>query len=550
MIRKAARISGTVAIIASAFIAGCGTNNKEGGSPATVAKVDEAVCAQCHSTAIDPVAGTQIYPAYLASSHYTNNFHTVGCQDCHGGGAQHNGVGPIPYTNPDTAGKCYSCHTGHLTAAHYTAPTTSNVLTAADAMYVSTNYQTSCTSCHDPHLGNNGILDGKVNTLTGQVKGTQHVDWAESGHGDVKGVGWTTYDFKNRKIGNSYTCLRCHTSTGFINFVQGSYANPFPTTTWAKAGDASREVLTCKACHTDYNFKNRVRRAATYTAAYGLTGTVQTVAYPDAATSNLCVSCHTGMINEASIEAVTDFTNTDFSAINPHYLAAAAILYMKVGFKYYSDPVMYAQNFSMDTTQPGTSHYAHDKIGVDNWAFPNFGSPTGTRGPCISCHMNSGTHTLDYRQGYINADGICTKCHVPSAGHAMTDTIIEEEKAGFNAALDLLEATLSYYGMPYTAAYPYFANKNWNAVGPALGGTGKQNMGAAFNFSLLKHEPGAFAHNRTYAKRLIFDSIDYLQHGAVTGSIDYTAAYLAGNSSLAAGHAYLRKENVVADTRP
>ena len=76
--------------------------------------------------------------------------------------------------------------------------------------------------------------------------------------------------------------------------------------------------------------------------------------------------------------------------------------------------------------------------------------------------------------------------------------------------------------MNYTPHYPYFATKNWNAAGPS-GGTGKQNMGAAFNFSLLKHEPGAFAHNRVYAKRLIFDSVDYLQHGAVTGIINFTS---------------------------
>ncbi|WP_136525467.1 hypothetical protein [Geomonas ferrireducens] len=519
MINKVVRFSAAITMLSTAFIAGCGSSNKEGGSSADVSKISEAACAQCHSTAIDPVAGTPIYQAYLASSHYTNNFHVVGCQDCHGGGAQHNGVGPIPYTNPDASGKCFSCHTGHLSAAHYAAATTSDVLTAADAMYVSKNYQTSCTSCHDPHLGNNGILDGKVNTLTGQAKGTQHSDWAESGHGNVKGAAWATYDFKNRKIGNSYTCLRCHTSTGFIHFVDGNFASPFPTTTWAQTGDTSREVLTCKACHTDYNFKNRVRRVGAYTASYGVAGPQQTVAYADAATSNLCVPCHTGLINEAGIEAVTDFGNADFSAVNPHYLAAAAILYSKVGFKYYSDPAAYDPSLDFSNT-----HFSHKNIGINNYVLPlsipgfSFGA-TGTDGPCVSCHMTNGTHTLSVVPG-MQAGGICTKCH--QGGFAMTATKLEEEKAGYQASLDFLQAMLSYYGMSYTSNYPYFATKNWNAVGP-IGGNGRQNMGAAFNFSLLKHEPGAFAHNQIYAKRLIFDSVDYLQHGKVTGAISFSS---------------------------
>ncbi|BDV41924.1 cytochrome C [Geotalea uraniireducens] len=513
------------AFVMTAALAGCGSGNKEGSTSGSnivggVAKVDESACAQCHSTAIDPVAGTNIYQAYLASSHYTNNFHFVGCQDCHGGGAQHNGVGPLPYPNPDTAGKCFDCHDGHLSRNHF-----SNY----SAAYVSSNYQKSCTSCHDPHLGNNGIFDGTASTVTmansnvlltaGTAKPTEHKDWAESGHGDVHSVAWNAYDFKNYKAGQSYTCIRCHTSTGYINYVEGSYSNPFPTTTWAKPGDTTKEVVTCKACHTDYNFKNRIRQAPQYTAHYGFSSEQASVTYPDVSTSNLCMPCHTGMINEASIDTVSDFTNASFATINPHYLAAAGVLFYKVGFRFYP---------STDTTHPydtiygPTSHFAHDKVGVDNYAFPGFGSPTGTNGPCVSCHMNNGTHTLDYRQGYTDPNGICTKCHVPSAGHAMTDAIIEEEKSGFISSLALLQSALAQKGMTYTDHYPYFATTNWTTVGPT-GGTGKQNMGAAFNFSLLKHEPGAFAHNRTYAKRLIYDSLDYLQNGVLTGTVNFTS---------------------------
>ncbi len=83
---------------------GCGSTSKEGSAVSGPVKVDEASCAQCHAQAVDSIEpSTTIYAKYNQSLHFTNNFHTVGCQDCHGGGSQHNGVGPIQYANPDAA---------------------------------------------------------------------------------------------------------------------------------------------------------------------------------------------------------------------------------------------------------------------------------------------------------------------------------------------------------------------------------------------------------------------------------------------------------------
>jgi len=48
---------------------------------------------------------------------------------------------------------------------------------------------------------------------------------------------------------------------------------------------------------------------------------------------------------------------------------------------------------------------------------------------------------------------------------------------------------------------------------------GKPNMGACFNMNMLKHEPGAFAHNSVYTKRLIYDSIDWLDNLALDYSV-------------------------------
>jgi hypothetical protein len=52
--------------------------------------------------------------------------------------------------------------------------------------------------------------------------------------------------------------------------------------------------------------------------------------------------------------------------------------------------------------------------------------------------------------------------------------------------------------------------------------SGKNNMGAAFDFNLLEHDPGAFAHNRYYVKRLIYDAIDWLDDNQLNFSVGTT----------------------------
>ena len=65
--------------------------------------------------------------------------------------------------------------------------------------------------------------------------------------------------------------------------------------------------------------------------------------------------------------------------------------------------------------------------------------------------------------------------------------------------------------------------------------TGKNNLGAAFNFNLLHHEPGGYAHNRFYVKRLLYDSIDWLDNNALDGSVATTLGALDDATSYKAG---------------
>lgn len=555
MSRNILKYSAVVAsLLVTALVAGCGTSNKEGNLIAgDVAKVSEAACAQCHSTAIDHVDGTRIYDAYLASKHFSSG--KVGCQDCHGGGSQHNGVGPLPYPDPAAAGKCFECHKKYLPEAHF-RNMTSGPDAFSSAMYVTKNYEKACTACHDPHKADKGITQ-------------QHTDWAESGHGDVNGLAWATEDFKENA-----SCIRCHTATGFINYIESDFA--LPTTTFASADDKGREVLTCKACHTDYNYKNRVREVRGFTAPYGIVKGVAKapMTYDNVGNSNMCVVCHSGRESGASMVAtVSDFGNSSFK--NPHYLAAAAVFYGKGGFKYYSSAIRYQTQYGVvadgviipvaaasanngtpaiavgDKMVGAKANWSHGKLGMNNYqssktaAYTAKGDLvfTGTGGQCVACHLGAGAkagnHTLGAYEvakstwvtGGVGANARgCYGCH--------TDEDIEEvgdldEKPRYDRAMAFFQWQLLQSGIKYTTDYPYFfqpgttkAVKNWTATasatnGPAVGpatGTGAKNMGAAMNFKLLKAEKGAHVHNRTFMKQMIFDSVQYLQNGAVTYS--------------------------------
>jgi hypothetical protein len=48
-------------------------------------------------------------------------------------------------------------------------------------------------------------------------------------------------------------------------------------------------------------------------------------------------------------------------------------------------------------------------------------------------------------------------------------------------------------------------------------------MGAVSNVVFFKREPGAYAHARTYSRRLMYDTIDYLDDGVLNMSVSATA---------------------------
>jgi hypothetical protein len=250
--------------------------------------------------------------------------------------------------------------------------------------------------------------------------------------------------------------------------------------------------------------------------------------------------CHTGREIGDSLKAGAvagmNFANAKF--INSHYLTAGATVFAVSGYSFTS----YTPAF-----------FQHDQIGVNNYL------GTGTSGPCIGCHMSSSTKHLflpvtraDETDKWSAITGVvstkCVICHTPQL---WTTASLQTKKEGYHAALDILEYQLSQKGFWFQERSPYIfvssaptaaAVTNWRSAGDtSLNGrtTGEKNMGAAFNFNLLHHDPGGFAHNSGYVRKLIYDSIDWIDDNVLNDSVGTTINSYTNATIRAKAAAYL-----------
>ena len=105
-------INGTLLLVALWILSGCGH-----GDPAVSTRVGSSNCTDsCHASTQD-ITGTAITAAWSSTTHTTEG--GVQCEDCHGSGKDHQGVGPIPFPRPQAA-QCNACHglTGFTTTLH------------------------------------------------------------------------------------------------------------------------------------------------------------------------------------------------------------------------------------------------------------------------------------------------------------------------------------------------------------------------------------------------------------------------------------------------
>jgi hypothetical protein len=492
------------------------------------------------------------------------------------------GTNPAPahLATAPTGTPYFITDTHFATPGVWTAGTSSNEDTVFITGYaMDFNDERVCTTCHNPHKpasqnrewALSGHADKNFKNLNSAISPAKPTGYFSGA--------WAHY---NWTISTNRACQRCHTTTGFTAYADALRTGNSSLAAAIRLGSASApllasnasfkpEMLKCNGCHTDT--QGNLRNPGPITANYdyvssGITYAQVSHTYPDLAGSNVCMTCHVGREAGDTIKALKDSTlvsvgttSINFgsqSFINSHYLSAGGQVFTSTGYEF------------IGRLYTNINEYLHDKIGTPS--APN----TGSNGPCIGCHMSrpgkNGNHlflpvsrsttTIGLVTGI--ASEVCIKCHTTS----LTDILnmVNEEKLQYLGALEALKDQLElrgYYFFPYS---PYFfvtstfsdpktdctlnvPVKNWQTGadhsgaggelatsvtatlpscslitgnGTGTPGTGKNNMGAAFNFNLLEHDPGAYVHNRMYVKRLIYDAIDWLDDGLMNYSVGAT----------------------------
>ena len=528
-------------------------------------------CITCHDPSIpaDFAASVHVAPAGAASCSFCHaNVHYVNaaCVNCHTPGNPYGLPWPptgLAFHNDYTGTNlCVNCHKLHNPGIVMNVPYP-HFSTFSTAQFVTTNIL--CNNCH------HSLVTNSFNIYSANYQ------WAKSGKANPKSPAYIgpgpyteanleAFDFKflgtplpaKPATTPAQDCVRCHTTTGFINYITPTNLSDPDTAfanikSWGTPGDRTREMIACPACHNnttgfDATFSRRsigietdpLYNAGVYNVAawYGYSSAathkiIRAKAYENPAgtgmfDSNLCIACHAGKVAGDLIklsgnctllpsiacrvgETGSFWTNVDF--IDPHNMNAANVMFpegMRAGYEYRSG--ISASPF-------------HTNIGIET-----------SQGPCVGCHMSSpNKHSFlaisTASNGTIAAitTNLCATCHGINALLPISATTLQTNKDGYQAALTVIAAQLTAKGIYYNSAkFPYFFTTadpaqqafatrtvNWNVSGTFQGAN---LMGAAFNLRLL--QPGAgWVHNSLYSKRLLYDTIDYLYNGRQNNNV-------------------------------
>lgn len=362
------------------------------------------------------------------------------------------------------------------------------------------------------------------------------------------------------------SCNQCHTATGAANYLSSPSTYNYASNDFTHRASGQREVLYCWGCHTNAG-KGTVYTpgAISMTIAGGssYTMTSYTVTFPNVGSTNICISCHSGRNFGKTINDAT-FTNslTNDSLVTPHHATAAGTMYVKSGFTAFIDPATAigtsTYGASLTSSEDGGALTStHRKLGTTsingdshNPSFFVAGN-LDSGGPCVVCHMSS----KNGKKGHsLTIDGnafteVCSKCHSSEGTTTLTaanfKTVFVEEQAvpyknGLALAAQLLETKYKIYVSKNTDGnytYSTFADtaggtsstKNWvrasvTGVTQLSTADAKKLMGAAYNLYLLGNaDQAAYVHARTYARRLLYDTIDFLDDGVINLSVGATA---------------------------
>jgi len=397
----------------AALMYGCGSSSKTGGTLSSVATVSEATCLGCHASWTEELTGRSIVADHNASLHKTK---MVGCQDCHGGGAQHNGVGPMPYTTPDH-NQCASCHSEIVDA--YVA---SNHGSDAFTIEAGANY-IKCARCHT-HQG------AVISNATGFTGDKAVMDSLVGAPGVIE-------EADARRV----QCVTCHTThkADELRSVKtrdggGNIVDWQPSTTVGVATPSTNQQFNlCTSCHTYTNPDGTLVASGTRGTAefYHNTAWYRTIAsthYDNPATTTLiegyvlrtnganpCFDCHGHEAKAGSRYAGSDATRatiyTDWAQsghggglLTAKYVAADALGNVR------STAVVEAV---MDAGSDGAAY---------SWG--HYPWQTAGRAACQKCHTATGAaNYLSSPATYVAANNVFTHLTLDGSGNGQQELL-------------------------------------------------------------------------------------------------------------------------------
>jgi hypothetical protein len=412
---------------------------------------------------------------------------------------------PVASFKPEML-KCNGCHTdnkgtlrnpGAITANYsFPIPMTAAPLAFASYAYPDVKGSNVCMACHTARESGETI------------KGLN--DSALLSAGTI-----TFFNFGTRGFINSHYLTAggtVFTATGF-EFEGRSYANP---TTYRHINiGTSTEPNTgsngpCIGCHM-----SRPGKSGNH-LFLPVTRSTTTPGHIDGIASQVCIYCHT-VSGAGGLEDLINERKEEYHEA----VEAATYVLDKLGFYFRpSNPYFFKPRASNDVTT---------RVSVANGSFTvtaTTGAPlwsTGTNTVYTGANVTGTTNAADYFK--VNADGIYYR--IENA----TDTTLTLREPYEGPTVANAEFTIIQGRSGGTAGW---LTKAGQGIVPATVTdtdttgytTGRYNLGAAFNLNLLEHDPGGYVHNRVYAKRLLYDSIDWADDNQLNFSVGNTLSTL------------------------
>lgn len=296
------------------------------------------------------------------------------------------------------------------------------------------------------------------------------------------------------------TCAKCHAPGGLPQFITEG------VTVSEKPGNG----LQCATCHDDVSkFTRYVVNSVKFPSG-------ATVTFGEGEEANLCINCHQGRESTVSVNNAVkglgpDDVGEKLGFRNIHYFAAGATLFgtdVKGAYEYEGKEYLGQNKHTEKADNCVECHDVHAlTVNVDK---------------CNACHdvkTVEDTRNIRAEDDTTDWDG----------DGNVTEGIDGEIATMRDALYAALQAKAETGGTPIVynaAAYPYFfvdadkdgqpdkndkgASVGYNAWTPRL-------LKAAYNYQYSVKDPGAFAHNGKYVLQFLYDSIQDLNPGAVSG---------------------------------